>query len=78
MDCSLPGSCVHGILQARILEWVAISFPRDLPDPGIETGSPALEADTLTSEPTLILNVMAFGDEALGGDGFDEVMRVKS
>ena len=26
MDCSLPGSCIHGILQARILEWVAISF----------------------------------------------------
>ena len=30
MDCSLPGSSVHGILQARILEWVAISFPRKL------------------------------------------------
>ena len=28
MDWSLPGSCVHGILQARILEWVAISFSR--------------------------------------------------
>ena len=28
MDCSLPGSPVHGILQARILEWVAISFSR--------------------------------------------------
>ena len=26
MDCSLPGSSVHGILQARILEWVDISF----------------------------------------------------
>ena len=26
MDCSLPGSSVHGILQARILEWVAILF----------------------------------------------------
>ena len=26
MDCSLPGSSVYGILQARILEWVAISF----------------------------------------------------
>ena len=30
---------VHGILQARILEWVAISFSRDLPDPGIEPAS---------------------------------------
>ena len=36
MDCSLPNSSVHGILLARILEWVAISFSRDLPDPGIE------------------------------------------
>jgi len=45
MDCSLPGSSVHGILQARILEWVAIPFSRDLPNPGIEPGSPALKAD---------------------------------
>ena len=30
MDCSLPGSSVHGILQARILEWVAISFSKTL------------------------------------------------
>jgi len=30
MDCSLPGSSIHGILQARILEWVAISFSREL------------------------------------------------
>ena len=28
MDCSLPGSSVHGILQARILEWVAVPFSR--------------------------------------------------
>ena len=28
MDCSLPGSSIHGILEARILEWVAISFSR--------------------------------------------------
>ena len=33
---------VHGVLQARMLEWVAISFSRDLPDPGIEPLSPAL------------------------------------
>ena len=51
VDCSLPGSSVRGILQARILEWVAISFSRDLPDPGIEPGSPAFQADTLPSEP---------------------------
>ena len=51
MDCSLPGSSVHGILQARILDWVAISLSSDLPDPGIEPGSPALQADALPSEP---------------------------
>ena len=50
MDCSLLGSSVHGILQARILEWVAISFFRDLLDPGIEPKSPALQADSLLTE----------------------------
>ena len=50
MDYGLPGSSVHGILQARTLEWVAISFSRDLPDPGIEPGSPALQADSLPAE----------------------------
>ena len=35
-DCSPPGSSVHGILQARILEWVAMPFfPRELPDLGL-------------------------------------------
>ena len=33
MDCSLPGSSVHGILQARVLEWAAISFPRGSSQP---------------------------------------------
>ena len=39
MDCSLPGCSVHGILQARILEWVAMPSFRGLPDPGIEPAS---------------------------------------
>ena len=51
MDCSPPGSSVHGILQARILEWVDISSPGDLPDPGIELRPPVLQADSLPSEP---------------------------
>ena len=51
VDCSPPGSSFHGILQARILEWVAISISRGLPDPGIEPRPPALQADALTSEP---------------------------
>ena len=95
MDCSLPGFSIHGIFQARILEWVAISFsrrsfqprdwtrvsrivwrrftvwatrefttrevcnywngwpipsPRDLSNPGIKLGSPALQADSLPVE----------------------------
>ena len=37
----------HGISQARILEWVAISFPGDLFDPGIQPTSPALQVDSL-------------------------------
>ena len=42
MDCSLPGSSLHGIFQARILEWVAISFSRGSSRPRIEPGSTTL------------------------------------
>ena len=51
IDDSPPGSPVPGILQARTLEWVAIPFFRDLPNPGIKSGSPAFQADSLPSEP---------------------------
>ena len=53
MDCSLPASSVHGISQARILEWVAISFPRgpSLPNSGIEPMSPAMAGGSFTTEP---------------------------
>ena len=59
MDCSLQGSTLRGILQARILEWVAIPSPGDLLDPR----SPALQADSLLSEPpgitfSLLYNVL--------------------
>ena len=50
MDCSPPGSSVHGILQAGILEWVAIPPPGDLPNPGIKPTCSALLADSLLSE----------------------------
>ena len=43
----LPGPSVHEISWARILECVAISFSGDLPDPGIESDSPAWQADSL-------------------------------
>ena len=49
MDYSLPGYSVHGILQARILEWVAISSLEDLPDPGIESTSSVLADRFFTS-----------------------------
>ena len=48
MDYSLPGSSVRGISQARILEWVAISSPGDLPNPGIKPRSLALKAVACT------------------------------
>ena len=48
---SLPGSSLYGILQARILESVFPS-PGDLANPGTEPGSPVLQADSLSSEPT--------------------------
>ena len=52
MDCSPPGSSVRGILQARILEWVVISFSRgSSPHPGIKPRCPALQADSIHSEP---------------------------
>ena len=55
MDCNLPGSSVHAILQARILEWVVIPPPGNLPNPGIEPmslASPALAGIFFTTEPS--------------------------
>ena len=46
LDCNPAGSSVYGISQTRILEWVVISF-LDLPDPGTEPRSPALQVDSL-------------------------------
>ena len=51
IDCSLLGSSVHGIFQAIVLEWMDISFSRDLPNPGLEPKSPTLQVDSLPSEP---------------------------
>ena len=41
----------YGILQARILEWVAFPSPGDLPNSGIEPRSPTLQVDSLPAEP---------------------------
>ena len=51
MDCSLPGSSVHGILHARILEWVAIPFSKESSNPGIKSMSPASAGGFFTTEP---------------------------
>ena len=64
MDCSLPGSSVHGIFQARIRMWVAIFYsPGDLPNPGIEPKfpvSPVLQADSLPVEQSRTNNPKVF------------------
>ena len=48
--CDPRDYTVHGILQARIIEWVAFPFSRDLPNPGIEARSPTLQVDSLPAE----------------------------
>ena len=48
MECSHPGSSVHGIFPAGVLEWVAISSSTDLPNPGFKPESPTLQADSLS------------------------------
>ena len=52
MDCSLPGSSVHEIFQARLLEWLPLTNPGDIPDLGIELTSlvsPALAGRFFTT-----------------------------
>ena len=52
MDCSLLGSFVHGVLQARIPEWVASSLLQGIfTTPGIQPRSPTLQVDSVPSEP---------------------------
>ena len=49
--CDPMDYSVHGILQARILDWVTFPFSGGLPNPGIEPRSSALQADSLPAEP---------------------------
>ena len=51
MDWGLQGSSIHGILWARILEWIPIPFSRGSSQPRDQTRVPALQADSLPSEP---------------------------
>ena len=64
MDCSPPGSSVHGISQARILEWLPFPTPEDLPGPGIELASLALAGGFLLlchlGSPILVIGSIYF------------------
>ena len=51
MDCSMPGSSVHGIFQQGYWSRLPFPSPGDLPNPEIEPRSPALRADSLPDEP---------------------------
>ena len=57
MDCSPPSSSVHGILPARIPEWLPFSSPVKLPDPGAKPRFPALQADSLPLSPKHVMFV---------------------
>ena len=63
IECSQLGSSAHGISQASMLKWVAISYSRGLPDPGIELESSTLTGKFFTTEspgkpPTLIKGLL--------------------
>ena len=63
LDCSPPGLSVHGIFQARILEWLPLPTPGDLPDPGIELASlvsPALAGANSLFTTRATWEVMAY------------------
>ena len=70
VDCSPSGSSVRVILQAEILEWVAIPSPGDLPNPGIDPRYPSLQADTLQAEPggkiLLVINLLDLSQSPFG------------
>ena len=53
VDCGLLGPSVHGITQARILEWVAIPSPGDLTDLETEPQTPTLHAEDLLNQKKL-------------------------
>ena len=64
MDCDPPASSFHVILQARILEWVTIPFFKESSNTGMDTGSPALHADSLLAEPNWMQSGEAVGQVA--------------
>ena len=51
MDCSLPGCSVHGFSRQEYWRGLPFPSPGVLSNPGIESGSPTLQADSLSSDP---------------------------
>ena len=74
MDCSPPGSSICGIFQARILGGLPCPSPGNLPDPEIQPGSPALQADSLLSEPPGKLQLYHYGNQPKSN--FDPVQTI--
>ena len=63
MDCSPPGSSVHGILQARVLQWVAMPFSRGSSQPqGIARMSLALTGGFFTTNATREVHLLQYQD----------------
>ena len=60
MDCSPPGSSVHGILQERILEWVVIFSTVDILDPEIKPKCPALAGDSLRLSHLKVVDIIGY------------------
>ena len=56
---------VHGVLQARILEWITVPSPGDLPNPGMEPRCPTLQGNSLPAEPQGMPNNTSMGSLSL-------------
>ena len=65
MDCSPPGSSVHGDSPGKKLEWVAMPCSRNFPNPGLEARSPALQADSLLSDRWILCHLTHQGSPGI-------------
>ena len=74
LDCSLPGSSIHGIFRQQYWSWVPLPSPGNLPDPEIKPKSLVWQADSLplSHQRSPILTFTLVLCEALANDGFDE------
>ena len=70
MDYSLPGSSVHGFSGQEYWGGLPFPSPEDLPDPGIEPGSPASQADSLLPELPRLTSFLSYFFSAMLFDNF--------